>query len=78
MCLEVDSFNEGAYLPFVSAPPLPEKLWHDAQLARNSSPPSASSSGVRPEVSYCSGAGIAGPGANDATKAANCAVSSSV
>ena len=33
----------GAALPEDSAPPSPTKLWHDAQLGRNSSPPSARS-----------------------------------
>ncbi len=33
--------SEGAYLPWVSAPPAPAKLWHMAQLVRKISPPSA-------------------------------------
>ena len=52
--------SDGAYLPSVSAPPAPAKLWHCAQFVRNSSPPSARSASV---VSSCSSVGIAGPGA---------------
>ena len=35
--------RSGAYLPDDSAPPLPVKLWHDAQFSRNRSPPRATS-----------------------------------
>ena len=54
----------GAYLPRVRAPPEPAKLWHIAQLTRNSSPPLATSP-PSPEV-YCA-SGMAGPGASEAT-----------
>ena len=42
----------GAYLPFGSAPPWPAKLWHGAQLVRNSSPPWAICSSVALLTSY--------------------------
>ena len=49
----------GAYLPRVSAPPEPAKLWHIAQLTRNSSPPRATSP-PSPLVYSASGIGRAG------------------
>ena len=53
------ALSVGAYLPRVSAPPEPAKLWHIAQLTRNSSPPSATS----PPSRLCSSAsGIGGAG----------------
>src|SRR6218665_1224159 len=64
----------GSYLPSVNAPPAPATLWHIAQLIRKSSAPFAAS--PPPEVSEASG--ITGPGASDATWAANSAICSSV
>ncbi len=63
MCFAVVSFIDTAYLPRESAPPLPMKLWQDAQLVRKISPPSCRS----PSVAYCSSVGIAGPGPRVAT-----------
>ena len=58
MCLSLTSVEAGAYLPRVSAPPAPAKLWHIAQLTRKISPPRAESPSP---VEYCSaGDGRAG------------------
>ena len=43
ICAGSASLRSGAYLPDDSAPPLPVKLWHDAQFSRNRSPPRATS-----------------------------------
>ena len=75
MCAPVTLRRFGAYLPRVRAPPEPAKLWHMAQLTRNSSPPLAMSP-PSPEVMAASG--MAGPGASDATYAASCLVCSSL
>ncbi len=53
--------RSGAYLPLERAPPVPTKLWHCAQLRRNSSPPSARS------ASDLSMGPMVGPGARLAT-----------
>ena len=58
MCCGVVSCSDGANLPCVSSPPLPAKLWHCAQLVRNSSPPTASSVLLR---SRSSAVGTVGP-----------------
>ena len=62
----------GAYLPSVSAPPAPSKLWHWAQSAVNSCWPSPR---LAPEVLTSAGVGIAGPPARDAMYAATSRVS---
>src|SRR4051794_11340120 len=65
----------GAYLPRVSAPPLPAKLWHMAQLVRKIRLPRETSP---PVASYSSGVGIAGPGCRLATYAETWRISSGV
>src|ERR1019366_1648626 len=64
----------GAYLPRVSAPPEPAKLWHIAQLTLNSSLPRAML--PSPLVYWLSG--IDGPGPSVATYAAREAICWSV
>src|SRR5665811_460810 len=64
----------GAYLPRVSAPPEPAKLWHIAQLTLNSSLPRA----ILPSPLVYWSSGIAGPGLSEATYAARDAICTSV
>ena len=71
----VASMRLGAYLPSESAPPRPAKLWHWAQLVRNSTPPVARSASL---VSRSDAVGMAGPGPSEATNAASAATCSSV
>src|SRR5688500_7952587 len=42
MTRALEPSSAGAYLPYVSAPPEPAKLWQLAQLVRHRSPPSCS------------------------------------
>src|SRR3954469_14644881 len=75
MCLGVVPSRFGAYLPRVSAPPLPAKLWHIAQLVRKIVAPLE---GSPLAGSTASADGIAGPGPRLATYADSCATSSGV
>ncbi len=59
-------------MPCVSAPPLPVKLWHWAQLVRNSSPPLAMS---EPSGPYSFFVGMAGPAPSEAMYAASWSIS---
>src|SRR5262249_49987627 len=72
MTSSLELFRLGACLPDDSAPPLPAKLWHCAQLSRNSSPPSPSSPPRRDPD------GTTGPPPTDCTYAAIWLTSSSV
>src|SRR5262245_51199884 len=60
----------GAECPYDSAPPAPADWWHDAQLARYSTPPMATST---PSVTTF---GIGGPSPTDATYATSASMSS--
>src|SRR6266545_4062784 len=73
MIWSVDLSRPGACLPEDSAPPRPAKLWHCAQLSRNSSPPSPRSPPRR-----LSPTGSRGPPPIDCTYAAIWLTSSSV
>src|SRR6478736_2145495 len=80
MCVGVVSCSDGAYLPRVSAPPAPAKLWHMAQLTRKISPPSAmallfsAEPGSMTVVYFESG--MAGPEPSEATYAARALICS--
>src|SRR4051794_31358919 len=67
MCVGLVPSRFGAYLPRVSAPPLPAKLWHMAQFVRKIEAPRAGSPLLG---STCSAEGMPGPGPRLATYAA--------